>query len=299
MMRLRRTTDALARQLPWRAAVASAAALVVLVWLLAFRWSRRAEEDGYSADGGDRDDEEEGEDASPARTRAGAAAPPRTALLPPHNADTFVPADRTAFALAKPLEAHPKYAGGVWCPEKGGGTRNQACSKVSAEYRIRVTTPGKYFLYVEAVAPTIMDNSLWIGRGDVQEGEDELREFAECSSTTLAGPLIPHKHVSSKKKFLCCPAYLAKNAKKGMSAFYSSCCFNGLGPRADETGCAMDLEISDAPRWNQAPRVFSVKDTSRPVLVRVYAREDGTVWTGLVLTRKQAYSDDEVPRPRR
>jgi len=98
------------------------------------------------------------------------------------------------------------------------------------------------YLYVKTIAPSLNDNSLWVGQVDNSQ-------FTNCKTDETAGPLIPHKHVSSSKKWLCCPAYLAKNKKKGLGSFYSECCFNGLGPKADQEGCVLDLELSEEPQW--------------------------------------------------
>lgn len=89
------------------------------------------------------------------------------------------------------------------------------------EFNFAVSEGTAYYLYVEAVGPTIMDNSLWVGTTD-----DNDIDFMKCESKQKAGPLVPHKHVS-KSKWLCCPKYLAKNAKKGQGDFYTQCCFFG------------------------------------------------------------------------
>jgi hypothetical protein len=215
----------------------------------------------------------------------------------PNLPETFVPANKyVGSKLTKPLEIKGNN-GGIWCPEKGGGTKNLACSKTSTEYRFQVKKEGKYYLYVQTIAPTIMDNSLWIGRVDVSPGSKEYDAFYECSSSTTAGPLIPHKHVSSKKTYLCCPAYLAKNEKKGMNPFYSACTFTGLGPNGDEHGIAFDLELSEAPRWNQVPRIILVEKANidKVISIRIYAREDGTQWTGLFLSKKSALTTEDLP----
>jgi hypothetical protein len=100
--------------------------------------------------------------------------------------------------LGKPLETNDR--GAVLCPERGG--KNTQCCKSSALYEFAGGRAGaKHFLYVQTIAPTLNDISLWVGPAQ------EDAEFAKCRSEQAAGPLVPHKHASSKK-WLCCPAYV-------------------------------------------------------------------------------------------
>ena len=172
--------------------------------------------------------------------------------------------------------------------------KNTQCGKVSAEYRFKVKKAGDYFLYIQVIAPGLNDNSLWIGLVD---GANEAA-FDECSTPSgiSPGPFLPHKHLTSSKKFLCCPAYLNKNKKKGLAGFYSDCCYMGLGKEGNEKGCVLDLEVDDQARWNQLPRVIQTTDDNQVVVVRIYAREDGTSWTGLVLSSNAAHDEQSISR---
>lgn len=172
--------------------------------------------------------------------------------------------------------------------------KNTQCGKVSAEYRFKAKEPGDYFLYVQVTAPGLNDNSLWIG---LVSGADQ-DAFDECKNPPgeESGPLIPHKHLTSSKKFLCCPAYLAKNKKKGLAGFYSDCCYQGLGKESNERGCVLDLEVDENLRWNELPRTFRTKEKNEIVTVRIYAREDGTSWAGVVLSRKSTLDDNYLAK---
>jgi len=169
----------------------------------------------------------------------------------------------------------------VVCPDKGGGKYNKVCSKAYAEYHFNIPSPGTYYVYVETVAPNINDNSLWVGSPDVDQST-----FGECPGTK-AGPLVPSKHVKSKK-WLCCPKYLESNRKKGQGLFYCECCTTTIGPKGNDMGCILDLEVDSKPHWNMAPREFVVKETTSPLRIRLYAREDGTAFTRVLVSSNPA-----------
>ena len=156
---------------------------------------------------------------------------------------------------------------------------------------------GDYFLYVQVTAPGLNDNSLWIG---LVEGADQ-DAFDECQNPPGedSGPLIPHKHLTSSKKFLCCPAYLTKNKKKGLAGFYSDCCYSGLGKDSNEKGCVLDLEVDTQLRWNELPRAVRTSEDDKIVVVRIYAREDGTSWSGLVLSSKSTLDERSIGKLKR
>jgi len=153
----------------------------------------------------------------------------------------------------------------VWCPDTGGGKANKLCSKGFAEYVFNVPKPGVYYVYVETVAPNINDNSLWVGSPNL----------LETCPANKAGGLVPHKHVKSKT-WLCCPKYLANNAKKGQAPFYSDCCSSSLGPAGQDVGCVLDLEVDEKPHWNMLPRELKITNSKHQLVVKLYAREDGT-----------------------
>lgn len=206
-----------------------------------------------------------------------------------HAPERLVPASAFSGPLKKPLELGENEAS-VVCPERGG--KNAPCSKSKAEYRFLIKESNEYYLYVEVIAPDLNANSLWVGV------DQDFESFSKCDDAALAGPLTPHKHVTSSGKWLCCPAYLGKNKKKGLAAFYSDCCYNGLGKGGDESGCVLDLEVDTQPKWNQLPRVIKV-DVDDPkqgkvITVRLYAREDGTAWTRLALSRKADMAEKNV-----
>mmetsp|Transcript_5539 Transcript_5539/g.10404 ORF Transcript_5539/g.10404 Transcript_5539/m.10404 type:complete len:336 (+) Transcript_5539:136-1143(+) len=200
-----------------------------------------------------------------------------------HGPEKAVPA--TAYNVkVRPLEVRENL---VICPDKGGGSENKICSKAYAEYLFKVPSPGAYYVYVESVAPNINDNSLWIGAPSLDSSG-----FASCPSAK-AGPLVPHKHVKSKK-WLCCPKYLANNAKKGQGQFYCDCCITSIGPKQNEMGCILDLEVSTGPQWNMLPRLLKVTSTSDPLPVRLYAREDGTGFTRVLLSSDPNLSAKDI-----
>lgn len=214
------------------------------------------------------------------------AAQPRIERI--HLPERLVLANAYSGTLKKPVELGENDM--VVCPERGG--KNTQCSKVGVEYEFRISETDDYFLYVEVIGPDLNANSLWVGV------DEEFLGFETCDEDKDAGELIPHKHKSTNGKWLCCPAYLGKNKKKGLTAFYSDCCFDGLGKKGDEKGCVLDLEVDTQPRWNQLPRVIHVEvdDTKigRIVTVRLYAREDGTAWTRLALSRKSDFGNKNV-----
>ncbi|GBG26956.1 Hypothetical Protein FCC1311_031792 [Hondaea fermentalgiana] len=180
--------------------------------------------------------------------------------------------------MLRPLEVKGKT---VICPDKGGGKANKVCSMAYVEYLFDIASPGVYYLYVETLGPNINDNSLWVGAPSLPSSS-----FTECPRNK-AGPLIPHKHIKSKK-WLCCPKYLEANAKKGQGAFYCECCSSTIGPFGKDLGCILDLEVDANPHWNMLPREFSVTSTSEPFPIRLYAREDGTAITRVLLTKDPA-----------
>lgn len=169
----------------------------------------------------------------------------------------------------------------VICPDKGGGKFNKICSKAYAEYLFTVPRAGTYYVYVEAVAPNINDNSLWVGAPDL-----DTASYTACPAAK-AGNLVPHKHVKAKK-WLCCPKYLDANARKGNAAFYCQCCIDNIGPFGEDLGCVLDLEVDSKPHWNLMPRALKVTATDKPVAVRLYAREDGTGVTRIMLSSNPA-----------
>jgi len=178
--------------------------------------------------------------------------------------------------LLRPMVGMPQWKS-VICPDKGGGKQNKICSKAYTEYLFDVPSPGVYYVYVETIAPNINDNSLWIGAPNADPGR-----FMTCPSVK-AGSLVPHKHVKSKR-WLCCPKYLDNNAKKGQGAFYTQCCMTTLGPFAEDAGCILDLEVDSKPHWNMLPRELVVKSASEPVIIRLFAREDGTAVSRVMLS---------------
>jgi hypothetical protein len=178
--------------------------------------------------------------------------------------------------------------GALICPDKGGGNNNKACSKSYAEYLFKVPAPGSYYVYVETVAPNINDNSLWVG----MPGLDRTA-FATCPQGVKAGPLVPHKHVSAKK-WLCCPKYLASNAKKNQGRFYCDCCTDSIGPSGTDLGCILDLEVSTSPQWNMLPRELKITSAKEPVAVRLYAREDGSAFTRVLLSGNPALAAKDI-----
>ena len=146
---------------------------------------------------------------------------------------------------------------------------------------------------MQVTAPGLNDNSLWVGL--VEGAEQDAFDACKTPSGESAGPLIPHKHVSSKK-FLCCPAYLAKNKKKGLAGFYSDCCYSGLGKDGNEVGCVLDLEVDEKLRWNELPRTIRTTKSNAVVSIRIYAREDGTSWGGLVLSGKSTLDAGDLAK---
>lgn len=256
--------------------VALAVGIVLCFWLLSGRSSSSSENavTGMNVAGE--------EQSTPKPTK-----PVPNVILQP---EMFIPANKFSSIVKKPLDVQ---SGTVSCPERGG--KNAPCGKVPIEYRFQVKDPGDYFLYIQVVAPSLNDNSLWV---ELVSGADE-HIYEECQTNINAGPLIPHKHVASKKTFLCCPAYLAKNKKKGLASFYSDCCYGGLGKDSNEKGCVLDLEVDTQPRWNQLPRVFRVEASDTLVSVRVFAREDGTSWTGLVLSSESALDESDLGKLKR
>jgi hypothetical protein len=215
-----------------------------------------------------------------------------------HSAEVLVPAASFSGILKKPLEIVEKDI--VSCPERGG--KNTQCGKVSSEYRFKVAKSGDYYLYVQVIAPGLNDNSLWIGVSE-DDGIDFTTYYDNdqaCQTPSEVGSLIPHKHLtSSGKKFLCCPAYLAKNKKKGLAGFYSDCCYMGLGKDSTEKGCVLDLEVDSNQRWNELPRVIRTTKDNQIVSVRIYAREDGTSWSGVVLSNQPALDAEGLDKLRR
>lgn len=202
---------------------------------------------------------------------------------PVHRTDVLVKASQFANpALKKPLELVGSSE--VSCPERGG--KNTQCGKVFAEYRFEGATPGSdYYLYIQVKAPSLNDNSLWVSQVDAPSA---FYKDSACSGATTMGDLVPHKHRSSDNALLCCPKYLAKNGKKGLVGFYSDCCYKGLGKEPDsDTGCVLDLEVEAGPKWNQFPRPLT-PNAQGHLAVRIYAREDGTSWTALVVSSEPA-----------
>lgn len=236
-----------------------------------------------------------------AAARFGVPAPP----------ETFVRASSctNAGSLKKPLKVTDE--GAVTCPEQGG--KNLQCSKVYAEFTFSKLQPKtSYFLYVQTIAPTIMDNSLWISpplappsssssSASVVGNLEAFTAASACKSPSSSGkyPLVPHKHTSgSSARWLCCPAYLAKNKKKNMAPFYSDCCHPALGPGGDETGCVLDLEVSTGPQWNEFPRAFRL-EKGDSFSVRIYFREDGTAVSGVFLSSRANLATIPSPSRRR
>lgn len=190
-----------------------------------------------------------------------------------------LPAEATSYnVMLRPMETK---GSSVICPDKGGGKQNKICSQAYAEYLFDVTKPGVYYLYVETLGPNINDNSLWVGAPMMDSST-----FTNCPDVK-AGALVPHKHVKSKK-WLCCPKYLASNAKKGQGAFYCECCISSIGPYGKDLGCILDLEVDANPHWNMLPREIKVASTSEPFPIRLYAREDGTAITRVMLSASPA-----------
>jgi len=179
--------------------------------------------------------------------------------------------------LVKPMEI--RHNNLAICPNIGGGGKNRQCSKGYLEYYFKVEPGTDYYIYVETIGPNINDNSLWVGTDANQ------KKFLSCSSKTKAGQLVPHKHVKAGK-WLCCPKYLAKNQKGGQGDFYYECCFSKLGPKGDETGCILDLEVDSKPHWNMLPRILTPE--SNEMMIKIYAREDGTAVTSLFVSTNPA-----------
>lgn len=201
-----------------------------------------------------------------------------------HKVEKSVQADKYNVKL-RPIEV--KNNRQLICPDKGGGSNNKVCSKAYAEYLFQIPKPGSYYVYVETVAPNIMDNSLWVGAPGLDQAD-----YAKCP-TIKAGPLMPHKHVKNKK-WLCCPKYLAANAKKNQGKFYCDCCISTIGPTGQDIGCILDLEVSKTPQWNMLPRALNVKSITNPLAVRIYAREDGSAWTRILLSSNPSLSAKEI-----
>lgn len=175
------------------------------------------------------------------------------------------------------VEPMKEFSSGVECPNMDGGGKNKQCSKGYSEYVFSVVVGKKYYLYIETVAPTIWDNSLWVGVSNADSGK-----FESCPKIPVVEEtLVPHKHVKNNR-FLCCPKYLTKNEKKGKDSFYFGCCYEALGPDKKDKGCVLDLEVGEEPLWNMLPRQIVAE--SNLLGVKLFAREDGVGITRLFLS---------------
>ncbi len=241
-------------------------------------------------------DNNENEDGDVEKKKPKAEKPKVLPAGPVHLNDKIITASTQASGLMAPFKIMNNMA---ICPNIGGGGKNIQCTKGYVEFRFKVNKAGIYYLYIETFAPTLLDNSLWVSppldptNGNELPADDEqLKSFLQCDSKHTPGPLVPHKHITSSKKIECCPKYLAKNAKKGMSAFYSDCCYASVGPYGDGNGCVMDLEMDTVkPLWNLSPRAYVVKDPNKLLVIRLYGREDGTGVTRVLLTTNDKMKD--------
>ena len=204
-----------------------------------------------------------------------------TSELQPANA--VVSAVAGASAIVGPVEP---LKGMLTCKERGG--KNKECSRGYAEYRFKVKPRTKYYLWIRGVGPDLFANSLWVGapgHGPLNTAHCHWPEGVKVPFT------VPHKHrpkhgsAKGRDRVVCCPAYLGKNRKAGKDPFYFECCHGGLGPDGHEKGCVFDLEVDTEPKWQMLPRVYHVlKHHGEELAIRIYAREDGTSWTALMLS---------------
>ena len=182
------------------------------------------------------------------------------------------------------------------CPDAGGKDANKECSRGFMEYRFNIEKAGTYWLYVQTYCTNIYDNSLWVSPALDENGErveSAMASFESCDGKQKAGSLVPHKHVS-RKKLLCCPAYLAKNLKKKMAPFYTNCCYDRIGPEGNEMGCVLDLEVGTAPTWNMLPRPYQLP--MGQFSMRLYAREDGTAVMAAALSANPKLKSSDVAK---
>ena len=106
--------------------------------------------------------------------------------------DTIIVPEKPTVALQYSALVFPMEEGEVnhhnvlHCPNRDGGGKNKFCSKGYAEYTFKVMPDVKYYLYIETIAPTIYDNSLWVG-----VGEDASEDTLQRCPRLQAGPLVP------------------------------------------------------------------------------------------------------------